>query len=664
MARWSNFQRTVLRMLDQSLKVITRVGQNEELNSLHQHVKRLTAKVQEAKKTKQSGVDQQMGRFGIETNANLSANARYAIYALMEHDAHVQGALDEGKHPLQLADWSMLPASDKLKDKNIAEFVNVNMFDAVSERWSKEYHQLTPWKSQRLPEILEMRQAGFAMFFNHMKVVDTKRVFSWMKWLEPTSVDPSGWSLNDNDELVEVKRTYYSNQVFKVLDPVTVKELTLFVRHMKGARYMGRSLLRSMYGPWYRKDQYIRQMLIWAQKAGAPAPYGLFPDDWDANTIDEFTTFIKAVRGTADAEAYGVFPLGEKGEEAIVKFAEAENSEVDRMAAPIDLEDQQMAQAASRQSKMLAGSPGGGKGVSETMSAEEKLAHQATAVDICTQLSRGVNNLKGPVQWLCDENFENIGHYPIVTCTRIDPHEGVREIRELIPAVRSNLVPLVPELRKQVTERFGFKLPKEAFSHGFDDDGKPTHMQPIEQPGTAPPAGAQPEGTPPGKQPDSTISGRPKRDEEQLKAAMAGINPHFSATLNFVKENLFGRLAKGKVTTRNLGSLKRAACPPNVVKRAAFATPVLRSAFESNGATHASERMVRMATDVLWERALETFVTSWERYEKAGVVNSAKKNLIDYDMAGFDLDEFCQEIVELTVDKIGLARRLILEETA
>lgn len=436
----------------------------DEVASLRSEIESLEKRVR--MRPTSSGVDITYGNFGVEYLRELSWDKRWDVYDRMESDPMVKEGLDGYVLPLITGSWEVAAASDKPIDKEIAEFVSANLLRTTGDQYGRDYWTQTSWKGQRLPEILDFLKCGFAMFNKSTRFVEGKVVFDRLQWLEPRSVDPHGWKLSATDELEHVKRTYRDPiEQYKLQEPILAKQLALYVWDLKGARLEGRAKIRSVYGAHSRKDFMLRIQAVWAQKVGAPIPVAHVPSTIYQKHKAEIEQLVQAMRGEAPAEAYAVLPMNSDGTKVELGYAGLSGegtAQVDRMRGVIGTENSEIAHGMNSKSRLLGETNAGARALGETQSADEDLGVQATAEIICEIENHGIANLPGLVQQLVDWNFAGVKRYPELRCSRI----GVEDFKTLGPlssATKAGLVPVTPELRRQVTEKFGIKLPDEAY---------------------------------------------------------------------------------------------------------------------------------------------------------------------------------------------------------
>lgn len=410
-----------------------------------------------------SGVDIRSGQFEYEDNDALIGSDKWDAFAKMANDPHVTAALRNAKLPLLNAIWEVEPASDDARDVEIAEFCEANILRRSTERFGREFWCRTPWL-QRLNEVLEMLDSGFSMSAKMWRPVGTKVVLDHTHWLEPSSVDPRGWVLDETDQLVAIKRTYSDAlDRFKYGEPISVEDIALFVWEFKGARFEGRPFTRAMYGAQMRKEMLQRWALIWAQKVGAGVPVVITPNDYSDAEQEEALNLVRTMRGSDLAHAFAKLRHGRDGQKPEVYYAGAENGDLDPMRGLINGENAEIAHAGGTKSMLLGETTSGSRALGESQSDREMPLVQAIAEVVAEQMTHGVANLPGIVEELVDRNYAGVEAYPRLRVGKIDPKEDLDTLTELFESVRAGVTPMTPELKRQVTERLGYVLPDEAY---------------------------------------------------------------------------------------------------------------------------------------------------------------------------------------------------------
>ena len=564
---------------------------NAKLTETSQLAAAATREVLRLRTAHASGVKISGGAYGYELNPDLRGGLRWAKLEEMQHDPHIKGALRFNTLPLLTAEWNVVPASDKSRDIEIAEFVSANLLCESSDRFGRDFWMANSWH-QFLFESLDMLSSGFSMFGKSMKRVGSKVVYDRLTWFEPSSVDPQGWVLDDQDNIVSVKRTYQTaRQLYRIREEVPADSIALFVYELKGARYEGCPFLRSMWGAHFRKDLYQKWGLAWAQKVGAGAPMAFYPADsgYDEGTSSHtaLVEFVQQLRGMAPTESFFVGPMGRDGTPPDIRYATSELMQLDRMRGLIRGENDEIGQSGGNTGMQTNAQPFGSKAKVQTITSIELMFLGATAVGISSYLNAGCANLTGLVPELVDRNFLGVREYPRIECARVHPEQGLENMADVREHVKAGIIPMVPELRRQVTERYGFKLPEDAY------DAAPVPMKdPDEDPDEDPEEPEEPEDVaadamttrdrirdrmapwmePATEGPPAGKMGRRPNKYEQKYCALAAVLKSFDdgdkmarGVLREVRTKasriIAARIRKGKIEARNIESQARSKPP-------------------------------------------------------------------------------------------------------
>jgi len=202
---------------------------------------------------------------------------------------------------------------------------------------------------------------------------------------------------------------------------------------------------------------------------------------------------VMSMRGSAPAEAYGLFPMGAGGEKAEFAFAEPTSADVDRVGSIVAGENAEMSHGGGTKSEMLGETSSGSRAMGRDQRQGGMVFVKGAVRYLLSQVNVATGNVMGEVRHLVDTNYSGVKKYPRIVCSRIDPDEGLRALERLVPAVREGIIPNHRDTRKQVTTRVGIELPDEAFdeepepqsSNPFNRDGRSASDR--DDDGTAPP---------------------------------------------------------------------------------------------------------------------------------------------------------------------------------
>jgi hypothetical protein len=197
------------------------------------------------------------------------------FYDMKRNDGAIRGALRLVKTPIQAAHWFIEPASDSTIDKNIAEFVETNLFEELNVDWS-----------QVLDDILLMFEYGYMVFekvytFNK----DGKVVLQKLAPRHP--LDIQQWVFDDHGGpagIVMEPFVPYGNRFITTPTPdqygvfasigqfIPINKLSIFSVEPEAGDLRGISILRSAYKHWYYKDTLYKIDAIQKERHGIGVP--------------------------------------------------------------------------------------------------------------------------------------------------------------------------------------------------------------------------------------------------------------------------------------------------------------------------------------------------------------------------------------------------------
>lgn len=542
-----------------------------------------------------SGVEIDFGRYLYEKNKKLQGDERWSEYAAMVNDPAVTASLRGVSLPLIKGQWEIKAASEDDRDVEIAEFCSANLLRQPTDRFGAEFYCATPWKSQRLPEILDCLESGYSMFAKSTRVVKGKLIYDRLQWLEPSSVDPMGWKLDKHDNIEQVKRTYSDAlDRFAYMEPLEAWQISMYTHGFKGARYEGRAFIRPMWGAFTRKSFVDKMKAIWSQKVGAPAPYGFWPESgWTSEDKARFIEFIEQNRGSTPTENYFAGPKGKDGKEPVVGYAGVE-ADLDRgFTSIINGENSEIARAGGNKSMMLGETESGSRALGDSQGLQEMVLVEALGQMIAEQMTHGVGNLRGEVEELTDWNYGNVRSYPEVVVTGINPFSQKNSLDAKIEAWKNNIIPKTPEARRQLVEGdLGINLKDEDYDVEIPDPLLPNPAgPPVPNPGNeSPPKGGNGEVGETGRElsleskeafrkriapklepveeaaNSGTFRGRNRLEMEvvrlpeishSFRVGERDIMIELRATHRAMIDDLMGRLRAGKITTGTLVGQRR-----------------------------------------------------------------------------------------------------------
>lgn len=134
-----------------------------------------------------------------------------------------------------------------------------------------------------LEEILTCVPFGGSLFEKQYQVIETKEfgIVTTLKDLHLRKAKTIKEWKTYKGELIGVRQEVYQGE--NAIDVFIPKnKIVLFTLNQEGQNYEGVSLLRAAYGPWKRKDLYLRLDMIGLEKNAVGVPVGFVPDSvWE-----------------------------------------------------------------------------------------------------------------------------------------------------------------------------------------------------------------------------------------------------------------------------------------------------------------------------------------------------------------------------------------------
>jgi len=211
-------------------------------------------------------------------NPELRGIRGLRVYEQMrKSDGQIRGTLNLVKTPVVAARWYMDPASDKLRDKKIAEFC---------------WNCLTKWQTvswpQQLREALLMLDFGYYMFekvWVPSPAGDGKYVWGKLAPRHPLDVYRWDFDLHGGPQTLWI----YGPQLYQPVD-IDISKLLVFTFEKESGNIQGTSVLRTAYKHWFYKDNLYKIDAIQKERHGIGIPVIHLPPNFseaDRKLADE-----------------------------------------------------------------------------------------------------------------------------------------------------------------------------------------------------------------------------------------------------------------------------------------------------------------------------------------------------------------------------------------
>lgn len=268
--------------------------------------------------------------------ASLRGTQRADIFDEMRRsDAQIVMCLKAVKNPIMGATWEVVPgcadgetpSPEAIEDAKLVSHILFNDLDR-------------PWKKV-LPEILTFFDFGHSVFeVTHKVVLDHPRFGSYngiasLGWRSPRTIEQ--FNLNPKSGKLASIRQIAEGDLARDVE-IPDEFLLTFSLGQEGSNYEGVSILRPCYGPWKRKDLYLKLNAIGIEKFAVGTPLAEIPVGKEQGA--EVAALIEALEKYVSHESnYLLYPAGWK--------LDLNNNSYDptRVEDSIDREDRRMAKA-------------------------------------------------------------------------------------------------------------------------------------------------------------------------------------------------------------------------------------------------------------------------------------------------------------------------------
>lgn len=245
-----------------------------------------------------------------EYNPELRGTLGLRRYDRMRNDSAVRASLETYTTPITGGTWYVDPAEETPLDKEIAEFVRWNLFEAMTYSWFSV-----------LNEALLMLPFGFYMFEKVWQPVMYKgspRIIM-RKMASRHPLDVEEINLDQNGGPVSID--FYNAPGTPEHVNIPIEKMVVFINDFEAGNIRGRSVLRSAYKHWYFKENAYKIDAIQKERHGIGIPIVKLPLNY---TPKEKTEAIEMASNFRTSEkAHAVIPFGWE-----VMFAKVEGNPV------------------------------------------------------------------------------------------------------------------------------------------------------------------------------------------------------------------------------------------------------------------------------------------------------------------------------------------------
>ena len=218
-----------------------------------------------------SGTDIQAGYLFEEYLNELQGTQAADIFDKMRRsDPKVKMVLSAMKNPIKSATWSVNQIGDETREGEIQqEFIKHILFDDLGKTWKSFLH-----------EALSCIDFGYSLFEVTYKAVLSHKVWGSYNGIRSLAFRSQRtiekWEINRHGELECVEQQAYGDH--QKVTKIFAKYLLHFALEKEGDNFEGISTLRPAYGPWLRKNTFLKLIAAGIEKYAIPIPILKVPE--------------------------------------------------------------------------------------------------------------------------------------------------------------------------------------------------------------------------------------------------------------------------------------------------------------------------------------------------------------------------------------------------
>lgn len=358
-----------------------------------------------------SGTENYSGYLSEEYLQKLKGSAAADIYDQMRRsDATVAMLLSAITNPIKGASWLIESKDESETGKKIKEFIEHIIFNDLDKCWT-----------DKLGEILTFVPFGFSVFEKTHKVVIGHKKFGnyngikALAWRSQKTIER--WNLNQETSQLESVSQQSFGDAGKLVD-INADNLIIFTLNREGDNFEGISALRPCYGPFLRKNTYLKLIAIGVEKYAVPTPTLKVPEGKE--TSDQFTNAIEVLkRYVTHQQSYITMPEGWE-----IAFT-TNNFDADKIKQVIEMENGEMIKSFMANFLLLGQSGSGSYALSTDLSDFFLGGIEHLANLICETFNRAI------IPELVRLNFGDVDTFPKLKAAGIRDRAG-KELAEVV----------------------------------------------------------------------------------------------------------------------------------------------------------------------------------------------------------------------------------------
>jgi hypothetical protein len=355
-------------------------------------------------------------------------------------DAKIKMILSAIKGPIKGANWNIATLDDSKEAEIQKRMLEVILFEDLDKSWRG-----------KLTEILTVFDFGYSLFEKTFKpVIDHPELGSFvglrsLAYRSQKTIER--FNVNESGKLYSVSQYAYGD-AGKLVD-IPAEYLVRFVLEEEGDNYEGISILRACYGPWLRKNVYLKLIAAGIEKYAIPVPILTVPDGQFANEEYEkqYNRAVNTLKAyTSHQTNYITKPSGWD------LTLQPNTFDASKVREVIDAENVEMVNAALANFLELGQSGSGSYALSTDLSDFFLGALEFVADHICETINRHV------IDQIISLNFKDVGRLVELRCDGISDKAG-KEFAEVLTSLAREKI-IIPDEKLEENVRQRYNLPK------------------------------------------------------------------------------------------------------------------------------------------------------------------------------------------------------------
>lgn len=398
----------------------------------------------------------------LSTFQSLSSSLE--VYEKMRRsDSTCQACLLVMELPILSTKFFVRPASNSSLDKEIAAFIEWNLFDGMT-------HTFGDFMRQALGKFW----AGFSWF---EKVFEPHgSMIKWRKFASRAQNTLDEWILDDTGgPEAAIQSAWRANSGSYETVSIPIEKLLVFVNRQEAGNLHGTSFFRAGYKNWLIKDNMYRLEAISMERSAVGIPVMVLPRNASADDKAQAKEIVTTLRrdekaGVTIPENWQLYLLGggSPSNSGSVRGSSRGGSSLSSYQATIQHHDLMLTKSILAQFINLPGSAYGSYALSADQSTLLLQMLNYEASQTCKSIDRYAIEQLVRLNWPKVEKFPSLDHSPI----------GSRNIKILASAwnslSRAGLLTPSPETERYIRETIGFPMLEAGAIIPDSDDGSDT----------------------------------------------------------------------------------------------------------------------------------------------------------------------------------------------